>query len=288
MLALRDLHVVGDWDAVQSLGRNNSRGIAVRGYHKVFFENLHLEAVRQMSLTADLCDQVTVSRCTVERSARDCMNFSGSRYVTITGCTIRHGCDDAIAVHVPHNVTDPTRKYGVVVTGNQIEDAKGIKILGGENIVIAHNNIMRPQLYGIYLGQDAGYKEGLVPHRNVVIQGNLITDMVRHEYLSVKHDIHTGILFNDRGREIHDTQIVDNVISKSKPSGPGVRYSDWGYGKLFMSGGWRDPELTAPHVGAGRGIRIFATNADDEEQIRIQGNIISGISPNALIQRRRG
>jgi hypothetical protein len=287
ILILRNLHLIGDWDQRSAMGSNASRGIAVSGYHKVVFAHLHLEGIRQMGLTAGYCDEVFAHGCTIERNARDGMNFTGSRFVTVSGCTIRHCYDDAIAVHCVHKNTNPAAKYGTVITGNQIEDSFGIKVLGGENIIVAHNNIMRPKLYGVYLGKDSHYQEGLVPHRSVIIQGNLISDVIRREYLQVPHELNEGIIFVDSGREIHSTLIVDNVITKSKPSGPGVHYSDWGYGKLFMADGWRDPELKEPHAGAGRGIRIMAANADDAEEIVIAGNHISGIAPQARIQRSK-
>lgn len=287
VLVFRNLHLVGDWDQRQAMGTNASRGIAINGYHKVVFDQLHLEGVRQMGLTANYCDEVYAHGCTIERNARDGMNFTGSRFVTVSGCTIRHCYDDAIAVHCVHKSTNPAAKYGTTITGNQIEDSFGIKVLGGENIIVAHNNIMRPKLYGIYLGKDSHYQEGLVPHRNVVIQGNLISDVIRREYLQVPHELNEGIIFVDSGREIHGTLVVNNVITKSKPSGPGVHYSDWGYGKLFMADGWRDPELKEPHAGAGRGIRIMASNAEDSDEIVIAGNLISGVSPQARIVRAK-
>jgi hypothetical protein len=119
----------------------------------------------------------------------------------------------------------------------------------------------------------------------VIIQGNLITDTIRREYLERKDELNEGVVFIDSGREIHDTLVVNNVISKSKPSGPGVHYSDWGYGELFLAGGWRDPELKEPHAEAGRGIRIMAANADDSEEITTAGNHISGIPTRAHIVR---
>jgi len=215
--------LIGDWDQRQAMGLNASRGIALNGYHKVVFEHLHLEGIRQMGLTAGYCDEVSAHGCTIERNARDGMNFTGSRFVTVSGCTIRHCYDDAVAVHCVHEDTNPAAKYGTVISGNQIEDSFGIKVLGGENIIISHNNIMRPKLYGVYLGKDSHYQEGLVPHRNVIIQGNLITDVIRREYLQVPHELNEGIVFVDSGRAIHGTLVVNNVITKSKPSGPGVR-----------------------------------------------------------------
>lgn len=286
-IAFRNLHLLGDWDQRQSLGGNAARGIALNRYHKVTFDHLHLEGVRQMGLTANSCDEVLVDGCTIERNARDGMNLTGSRFVTVSNCTIRQCYDDAIAVHCVHKSTDPAAKYGTVIIGNQIQDSMGIKVLGGENIIIAHNNIMRPKLYGIYLGKDSTYQEGLVPHRNVVIEGNIISDTVRREYLEMPHELNEGIIFVDSGREIHSTLIANNVISKSKPSGEGKHYSDWGYGKLYLASGWRDPELKEPHQGAGRGIRIMAANADDEQEIVITGNLISGVSEKLRVVRAK-
>jgi hypothetical protein len=153
MLSVRFLHLIGDWDARKSLGSDNARGLAVRDYRRVVYDSLHLEAFRQMSLTAADCDEVHILGCTVERGGRDGISVGGSRLATIIGCTVQHCGDDAIAHHSTKGVTDPSRKYGTVIVDNQIEDCNGIKTLGGENIIIARNTIMRPKKYGIYLGR---------------------------------------------------------------------------------------------------------------------------------------
>ncbi|QLH38593.1 MAG: hypothetical protein HWD60_06075 [Defluviicoccus sp.] len=48
----------------------------------------------------------------------------------VVNCTIVNGWDDAIAVHVPRDVTDEGRRWGALIADNQIVQAHGIKVLG--------------------------------------------------------------------------------------------------------------------------------------------------------------
>jgi parallel beta helix pectate lyase-like protein len=278
ILAIRNIRFLGDWDEKRSKGGDGSRCIAVRGYHRVFLHSLSAEAFRQMTLTADDCDEVLVDGCRVLRSAGDSINLSGSRFAKVVNCTIQNAWDDAVAVHVPRDVTDESRRYATIISNNHILQANGIKVLGGRDVTIAGNQIIAPNNYGIYLGRDSYWHEGNVPLRNIVVADNIISEMLPHEYLQGQGDVGTGIFLIDSGRKILSTRICGNVVTKYKPSGRGVHYSDWGLGsepderRLFTSDGWTDPELVHGHKGKGTGIRIIAANADDTSGIVTDGN----------------
>lgn len=282
----RDLLLIGDWDAVPTMGGNDARCIALRGYGQVVFDHLYVRAFRQMSLTSVNTGQVLVSNCTIERSARDAINVSGSRFATITSCAVRNCGDDGIAHHAPKGMSEAEKKYGTVIVGNQLEDTTGIKVLGGENIIIAHNNVMRPKGSGIHIGKSTSFSEGFIEHRNVIIQGNIISDVVQIKYVRENEDLDAGIIITDAGRNTYDTMIIDNIISKSKPGG--VQYSDWGYGQLFTARGWMNPRLDRGHLDKGRGIFVSSLNANDTDQVFIDRNRFSRIDPTKTIVRNAG
>jgi hypothetical protein len=282
-LTCRDLHFVGDWDARQSMGGDGARCLAVRGYHRVALSGLIAEGFRNMTFTADDCDEVLVDGCSIRRSARDAINLTGSRFVRIVNCAIQHCWDDAIAVHVPRDVTDEGQRWATLIANNQILQANGIKVLGGHEITIAYNQIISPNNYGIYLGRDPFWREGNVVHRYVVVEGNIISELLQNDYLPGQGDVGAGIFLYDPGGRPQSVRIAGNVIGKYKPSGRGVHYSDWRLGahpgerRLFTADGWIDPELIHGHQGRGFGIRILCANALDERTIAIEANTIANL-----------
>jgi len=289
-LRVENIRFVGDWDAVSSLGGDGCRCIGVSGYDRVTFRGLSAEAFRNMTFTADDCDEVLVDGCLVRRSARDAINLTGSRFVKVTNCTIQHVWDDAIAVHVPRDVTDDTRRWEALITGNQILQSHGIKVLGGRDVTIADNQIVAPNNYGIYLGRDAFWREGGVPHVNVVVAGNIIGEMLDSRYLPGQGDVGAGIILVDGGGRPRSVRIQGNIVSKYKPSGPGVHYADWGFAaqaderRLFTADGWIDPELVHGHQGLGIGVRILCANALDSTEIAVESNTFANLAED--VQRR--
>ena len=122
-----------------------------------------------------------------------------------------------------------------------------------------------------------------MPHRNVIVADNIVGEMIPYEYLRGQGDVSAGIFFVDSGRARQSTRIRGNVITKYKPSGRGVRFSDWGFGpnpgecRMFTADGWIDPELVHGHQGKGTGIRILAANADDPVDIAIDANSFANL-----------
>lgn len=284
IVGFRQLHLAGDWDERPSMGGDGARGIAVRGYHRVALCGLTAEGFRNMSLSADDCDEVLVDGCLIRRSARDAINLTGSRFVKVTNCTIQNCWDDAVAVHVPRDVTDDGRRWATLIANNQILQANGIKVLGGRDITIIGNQIISPNNYGIYLGRDPFWREGNVVHRCVVVDANTISELLQNDYLPGQGDVGAGIFLYDPGGRPESVRITGNVVAKHKPSGPGVRYSDWRLGahagerRLFTAEGWRDPELVHGHQGRGFGIRIICANAADPSAIAIEANSFANMA----------
>lgn len=284
-LMLHGLRIVGSWDHDPRDYGPSARGISANNYRNLTLQNVYVEAIQEMGIGAADCDVIHAASCVVERCARDGLNFTGSRLVTVIGCTVRHCGDDGIAVHSARDDRRPSSKYGTLLSANQLEDTLGIKVLGGESISIANNIIVRPKLYGIYLGEDPSWHEGMIPHVGVSVSQNIITDIVRPEYFRSSSDINDGILLLDRRRSVTSMAIQGNIITKTRPSGTQLKYSDWGFGQLFTASGWLDLPLNQPHVGAGRGIRVCAVNAGDETEISILGNVIRGVARDSAVKR---
>lgn len=282
-LTIRRLQLLGDWDAAMSMGTYASRCIGVRGYHRVVLQDLTAAAFRDMTFTCDDCDAVRVEGCRIDRSARDSINLTGSRLVKVVNCTIVNGWDDAIAIHVPRDVTDEGRRWAALIADNQIVQAHGIKVLGGRDVSIMGNQILAPNNYGIYVGHDPFWHEGGAPHRNLLITDNIVSEAIGPDYLPGQGDIGSSIFCTDPGRSVMGARITNNIISKFKPSGRGVHFSDWQFGaspsehRLFTSDGWIDPELVFGHQGTGVGIRVVAANARDERAIVIEGNSFANL-----------
>ena len=234
-----------------------------------------------MTFSANDCDEVLVGGCLIRRSARDAINLTGSRFVKVVNCTIQHSWDEAIAVHVPRDVTDEGRRWATLIAHNQ--QANGIKVLGGREVTIAHNQIVSPNNYGIYLGPDPFWREGDVVHRCVVVEGNIVSEVLQNDYLPGQVDVGTGIFLYDPGGRPESVRIMGNVVAKHKPSGWGVHYSDWRLGahagdrRLFTAEGWTDPELSYGHQGRGFGVRILCANAFDQRAIAIEANSFANL-----------
>ena len=240
-LTVRDIRFVGDWDQQQSQGDNGSRCIAVRGYHRVVFRGLTAEAFRNMTLTADDCDEVLVDGCRVLRSARDPINLTGSRFVKVINCTIQNAWDDAIAVHVPRDVADENRRYATIISNNQILQANGIKVLGGRDITITGNQIIAPNNYGIYLGRDAFWHEGEVPHRNVIVADNIVGEMIPSSTCAARATSAPGSFSTTPGAPCGPPASTATSSPSTSLPGPACAFPTGAWGRARTNAGYSLP-----------------------------------------------
>lgn len=269
-VAFRHFKAVGMWEANQTLGGDNDRLIAVNDYDTVIFDDVEAWYCRQMSLTANACDDVTATGCRVFYSARDAINLAGSSSCKVVGNTIRHGYDDAIAIHTRETDGNPPGE-GHIVSHNQIEDSFGIKVLGAVKTVVSGNTIRRPKGYGVFLSVDG--TEGVNDLTDVEVTGNVITDVINGNLVGAG-DVSYGVyvanddtdfarpvvptsptitkpeglsyLSNDSAAQNAGAQrirIHGNIIARTLPQV--ALYADWGYGECFTASGWENPVMSS-------------------------------------------
>lgn len=259
---MKNITLKGYHDRNQSLGTDSSRLVSLRFFSDVNIDNCIFLDSRQMSVTPGLSMRVVFTNNRIERSARDGFNATSSKSVLVTNNFFKHGVDDAIAIH--QNNSDPIRNENFVITNNHIEDFNGIKVLGARQGIISNNTMLRCKGYGVYLGQDSYFGEGLCDMYDVIISNNTITDVFDtssysssalsgniiissytgnllltkdlilegkrpYEYLRVNGETRVGC----RGLKIKNNTLARTLPTVSK-------YSDYGEGLMFTHTGFKD------------------------------------------------
>lgn len=306
-LALRHFTVQGRWSAPgvenQSLGGDNDRPIAIDGVNRLEFDHIEILDSRQMGMTAGYCGEVYATGCRLERIARDGMNFSTSRKCIVTNNFFKGINDDAIAIH-----TNPAQgallRNSMVVSSNQIEDGFGIKLLGAQKASVTGNVIVRPKGYGIYLGVDGGFGDGLNDSAGISVTGNTISDVIDatkfgfgvvRAYIQIgsnnavapvvgaatptinnpknwsyKNNASSGVTYMGTQR----VTIVGNTLECTLPHV--TNYSDWGFGTAFTANpANNNPSMASGHERSCIGVLLEGVTLIDA---KINSNTIYGMS----------
>lgn len=303
-MAFIDFTVNGTWQSNQSLGGDGDRCFAIGGITRLLFQNIECTNSRQMSLTAGFGQEVTVTGCRIQNSARDCINLSSTQRCIVVNNVIRQANDDSVAIHQEAVDGNPPHE-GHIVANNHIEDAPGIKLLGATKCVIANNTLRRVKAYGIYT--DPGGVEGYSDQISVNIIGNVITDIISPNFYvpggggSV---IAIGIFIGNAAKSFQkpvvggvppDINLPENLYYLSNTATaqnaggqgynivgntiygftlPATTYATWGFGQMFYSTGFVNPDLSAGWKYSAQGIRFTGAIL----QANIQGNNFCGLS----------
>lgn len=171
---MRDFTMEGQWNGNQTQGDATDRHLNLDNYNRIHLERIESLFCRQMALTGTALESLTINECRIWYCARDAINFSGSGGpVKITNNEIRHCFDDAIALHITNADGNPPRE-GTIITGNQMEDTFGIKVLGALKTIITNNVGRRMKSYAVQLGVDG--TEGQNDNMDIVVSDNIFTD----------------------------------------------------------------------------------------------------------------
>jgi len=282
-VSFQNFTVNGLWQSNQSLGNDNDRCFAVNNVDRLFFLNVEATNSRQMSITAGFCGEIIAIGNRVKFSARDCLNFTGSRRCIVMANSIRNGNDDAIAIHQTLAAGNPPAE-GHIVVGNDIEDCYGIKLLGAAKAQISNNICKRVKGYGIYTVPST--IEGVSDQVQVEITNNIVDTIINPTLFGGTSNIAVGIfLGNDvtnfklpvvpgspptitlpetlyyisnatgaSNAGMQNCNVSNNTVFGS--TFPAAQYSSWGYGSLFTSTGMVDPNLTTNFKFSSLGMRI--------------------------------
>jgi hypothetical protein len=307
-LAFIDFTVNGTWQTNQSLGTDSDRCFAIGGITRVLFQNIECTNCRQMSITCGFGEEVTVSGCRIQNSARDCINLSSTKRCIVVSNFIRNGNDDAIAIHQEAVDGNPPHE-GHVIANNQIEDTCGIKMLGASKAIIANNILRRVKAYGIYTtpGGSEGYSDQIA----INIIGNIITDIISPNLYvpgGGGSQIAIGIYVGNATQGLSapvvggtppQINLPENVYYQSNSASapntgaqginivgniiygftlPAAVYSTWGFGQMFYSSGYINPDLSSGWKYSVQGIRfagaILDANVSDNHFIGLNTSIL--------------
>ncbi len=182
-IRIRNLTFRGSWDpATSMMGVASGSPVFLVGVDGVTLEGLTSENTRGFGLCVRASTEVTVTGCVVRHAATDGINLSECSNVSVTGCRISHVGDDAISVHSDVFDTFGVRR-NLLVSGNRIFDAQGIRVLAARQTVIAGNMLDTVLQLGINVQTVApdgsAVQEGVSATRSVTITGNTITNLIR-------------------------------------------------------------------------------------------------------------
>ncbi|MGG0308471.1 glycosyl hydrolase family 28-related protein [Priestia megaterium] len=154
--------------------------IVLQNIDHVTFQNVEIKKSHSFSMLLFGCRDVVVDGCTVEGSARDSINVTGSTQVRITNNYIKYGSDDGIAVHFGqvNNAFSIDGGGGKgIIANNVLEGCYGIKAVGGNRLVITNNTMKNTLGYGIHIFRSDG--EGKVDKYNIIVANNVVEDVVK-------------------------------------------------------------------------------------------------------------
>ena len=301
-MAFEDFEVLGDWGTWQN--NVGAFPLLIYGVDRLRFQRIRVRGSRVMGITARNCRYVSAIACEVLECARDGISFQDCEEIEVCNCTIDHIDDDAITAHTSANLSWSVRK-GVVITGNRIADAQGIKCIGVRRCVISGNQIERCKQQGISVDVIAG---GTTPNPySVTISGNNISDIFDRStidglntggnYITLQITESAGSLaalpghFDGTGTLVplygnmdgykagdplaptHWINITGNTLTKTLPVG--VLYSSYGYGSMYQRSGYMDFTVTDAMLNGGPVHGLFISGG--MRKCRIGENIINGV-----------
>lgn len=190
-------------------------------------------------------------------------------------------------------------RQSVEVIGNKVENAFGIKCLGGPNVIVTDNQIKNVHGTGIHVGAEGSGGEGQIDVRSLTITGNQITDVIKKAYLSMSAPSDACILVDTRYDSVVLARIEGNILNCNRPKGSTTKPSDWMRGytppnggpaspehRWFSAGGWVDTTFSGePTYQVIKGIEIRCKNGLDRNAIKVKNNIFGGLVANQAVRR---
>ena len=152
-----------------------------------------------------------ITRCVVKNTLADAIhNTANAHHVWIEGNLALDNGDDGYAV-----VSYGTQRcHDIAVVRNSVRGghARGVAVIGGEDVLIADNTIADMRAAGIIVGSEWGYKTNSV--RGVIVRGNKITGSPSGL------PAHGAIFIEGRKDfEVTDVSLEGNWIENSPQSG---------------------------------------------------------------------
>lgn len=205
-------------------GANDKNSITVRSATNFKIENLKIDKSSTAGIFVGYgSSKGTISGNSLQNTGADGIHITdGSTEIVIENNKVRAAGDDTIAVVSYEEDSQTVRD--VIIRNNDVgygSKARGIAVVGGENVTIENNKIQDTEMAGVYISVEKEY--GTRNVKNIVINENTI----EHTGTRIAGE-HPNILVYASQGNIDDVKFNGNTISDSVHGGIGV----WGNGDI--------------------------------------------------------
>ncbi|MFS0724100.1 right-handed parallel beta-helix repeat-containing protein [Paenibacillus sp. 1P07SE] len=223
-VALRDFKHTYESTVPRGNGANDKNSITVRGANGFTISGIHIDK----SSTAGILirDQATdgiIRDNLIENTGADGIHVtSGSNNMLIEGNVVRQAGDDTIAV--VSYARDGGIAHRITIRDNDVgyqSRARGISVVGGEDIEIEGNTIQLTDMAGIYISVEEQYDTNNT--NRITVHNNIIDSTGLRE-----NSDHPNILVYASQGTLDDVTFTNNTIKNATHSGIGV----WGEGQI--------------------------------------------------------
>ena len=221
---LRDFKHTYESTVPRGNGANDKNSITVRGASSFTITGLHIDKSSTAGiLVRDRASGGKIHNNLIENTGADGIHItSGSNDILVEENTVRQAGDDTIAV-VSYN-QDGAIAHGITIRGNDVgyeSRARGISVVGGEDIKIEGNSIQHTDMAGIYISVEEQYDTNNT--NRITVHDNVVDSTGLRE-----NSDHPNILVYASQGQMDDITFTNNTIKNAAHSGIGV----WGDGQI--------------------------------------------------------
>jgi hypothetical protein len=314
--SVSDLTLWGYADTLTTAGTDADRLAVIGPFETGAFRRVRAIHSRYVSLTGS-GTHFDVEGCRVEKSLRDGISLNGVVSANVRNNEISEVADDAIAIHVGAAVSGVIDK-AIVVTGNRLRKCLGIKLLGARNAVVTGNNTRFVYGYGLTLGLDSGFGEGMDETFSIVVANNTFTDTIGLLPISGANGVAVISVSQARSLGTGGSAIASypgtynagafitpddyiNVAGAANPRGPVegllicnnvikqtlsglTNFSDAGYGSLWWTTGAVNPAFATNISLLGASLLKGISFVGDFDGVRVSSNYIEGVNQSVIAE----
>lgn len=189
---------------------------AETGTVNLLFESLIVNGGKGAGILFDRGKFITVRNCEVKNTLADGIHFSRCiEGIFAYGNYVHDVGDDGIAIVSYGDGSGPCT--GATISGNDVENgkARGIAIVGGENIEISSNSVINTVAMGIAIAKEGGAAPAYPTYgvKNISVTGNTIRNAGQLNAPAGKTRGH-GILISAGGNCLISSNIIENSLDQ--------------------------------------------------------------------------
>ncbi|CAI6076779.1 right-handed parallel beta-helix repeat-containing protein [Cohnella sp. JJ-181] len=228
--SLSDLTHVYEKTVERGNGANVKNSVTVRAANGFRIENMRIDKSSTAGiLVEEASDDGVIAGNTIENTGADGIHITdGSTRIRIENNKVSGTGDDAIAV--VSYLKDGAVTRDVTISGNDVgydSKARGISVVGGEDVTIENNRIQRTEMAGIYISVEKEWETA--DTKNIEVVKNTI----EHTGMRKSGD-HPNILVYASHGKLDDITFDANTIKNAVNDGIGV-WGDGDLGNIYFS-----------------------------------------------------